>query len=221
MVFVAQYRVGGGRTGRQRKVSLGVYGAITAEEARAKAREILARANLGEDFAEQRNKVRGSLTVAQLIDAWSRHGTLLNRRTGARRKQVNIDQDTAQANHHIRALLATRTVDSLNKGDIIRLRAQIATGETTAKRKGRNRRLIKVTGGDGAAVRTVRLFSSILSYAVDAGFIDRNPARHQATRERKTASVSVAPQRSANSGKSSTSRPRPLPPGQPPSSSSF
>lgn len=41
-VFLAQYRVGGGRKGRQRRVKLGVYGTITADEARIKAREILA-----------------------------------------------------------------------------------------------------------------------------------------------------------------------------------
>jgi hypothetical protein len=31
-VFFAQYRVGGGRAGRQRKVTIGVYGKITAED---------------------------------------------------------------------------------------------------------------------------------------------------------------------------------------------
>ncbi|HEX5008262.1 MAG TPA: Arm DNA-binding domain-containing protein, partial [Hyphomonadaceae bacterium] len=33
-VFIAHYRVGGGRSGRQRKVTIGVYGTITADEAR-------------------------------------------------------------------------------------------------------------------------------------------------------------------------------------------
>lgn len=175
-VFIAHYRVGGGRTGRQRKVTLGVYGKITAEEARTKAKDILANAHLGADFAEERDKVRESQTVSQLIDAWAKDGVLTNRRTGARRKQVNIDNEIALANHHIRRLLGSRTVDSLVKGDIQRLRTQISSGETRTKRKGRKRGLIKVTGGEGTAVRTVRLFSSILSYAVDGGIIERNPA---------------------------------------------
>jgi integrase len=67
-------------------------------------------------------------------------------------------------------------VESLVKGDIQRVRTQIAAGESKAKRKGRKRGLIKVTGGEGTATRTIRLFSSILSYAVDAGLIERNPA---------------------------------------------
>lgn len=174
--FVAHYRVGGGRTGRQRRVTIGVYGKITADEARAQAKDILAKAHLGEDVAEKRDEVRASQTVSQLIDAWSKDGALINRRTGAARKQVNINSEIALANHHIRPLLGSRTVDSLIKGDIQRLRALIATGQTTVKRKGRSRGLIKVTGGQGAAVRTVRLFSSILSYAVDSGVIERNPA---------------------------------------------
>jgi len=174
--FIAHYRVGGGRAGRQRRVTIGVYGKITADEARTQAKDILAKAHLGEDVAEKRDEVRASQTVSQLIDAWSKDGVLINRRTGAARKPVNINSEVALANHHIRRLLGSRTVDSLIKGDIQRLRAQIATGETTAKRKGRQRGLIKVTGGQGAAVRTVRLFSSILSYAVDSGIIERNPA---------------------------------------------
>lgn len=175
-VFIAHYRVGGGRTGRQRKVTLGVYGKITAEEARTKAKDVLANAHLGADFAEERDKVRESQTVSQLIDAWAKDGVLTNRRTGARRKQANIDNEIALANHHIRPMIGGRTVDSLIKGDIQRLRNQIANGETKTKRKGRKRGLIKVTGGEGTATRTIRLFSSILSYAVDMGVIERNPA---------------------------------------------
>ena len=175
-VFLVQYRVGGGRNGRQRRVKLGVFGTITADEARTKAREILARAHLGDDFADERDKVRESQTVAQLIDAWSRDGVLTNRRTGARRSEVNVVGEIALANHHIRPLIGSRKVDSLTKGDIQRLRTQIATGESRTRRKGRKRGLIHVSGGDGTATRTIRLLSSILSYAVDMGLIASNPA---------------------------------------------
>jgi integrase len=175
-VFFAQYRVGGGRGSRQRRFSLGVFGKITADEARTKAKDVLARAHLGEDTAEDRDKIRASQTVSQLIDTWSIDGALINRRTGVPRKQSNINNEIALANHHIRRLLGSRTVDSLVKGDIQRLRTQIATGETRTNRKGRRRGLIKVKGGQGTAVRAVRLFSSILSYAVDGGIIERNPA---------------------------------------------
>ncbi len=175
-VFFAQYRVGGGRGSRQRRLTLGVFGKITADEARTKAKEVLARAHLGGDTAAERDKVRRSQTVSQLIDAWAIDGALNNRRTGVKRKQVNIDQDVALANHHIRPLIGRRTVESLIKGDIQQVRTQIAAGDSRIRRKGRRRGLVKVTGGEGTATRTIRLFSSILSYAVDAGLIERNPA---------------------------------------------
>ncbi len=167
----------GSRTGRERlAVTLGVYGKITADEARTQAKYILAKAHLGEDVAGERDKVRESKTVAQLIDAWSKDGVLTNRRTGARRSEVNVAGEIALANHHIRPLVGSRKLDSLTKGDIQRLRTQIATGESRARRKGRKRGLIKVSGGDGTATRTIRLLSSILSYAVDMGLIASNPA---------------------------------------------
>ena len=174
--FVAQYRVGGGRAGRQRRVTIGAFGKITPEDARTEAKKILARAHLGDDFADQRDKVRNSRTVSELIDEWSKGGVLINRRTGAKRQQVNINNDIALANHHLKPLIGNRTLESLSKGDIQLLRNRIAGGDTKTTRKGRRRGKINVTGGEGTATRTIRLFSSILSYAVDMELIPRNPA---------------------------------------------
>jgi integrase len=174
--FVVQYRVGGGRAGRQRRVTVGAFGKITPEDARTEAKKILARAHLGDDFADQRDKTRNSRTVSELIDEWSKGGALINRRTGTRRQQVNINNDIALANHHLKPLIGNRTLDSLSKGDIQQLRNRIAGGDTKTTRKGRLRGKIKVTGGEGTATRTIRLFSSILSYAVDMELIERNPA---------------------------------------------
>jgi len=39
--FVVQYRVGGGRGGRQRRVSVETFGTITPEDARTEAKKIL------------------------------------------------------------------------------------------------------------------------------------------------------------------------------------
>jgi len=98
--FIAQYRVGGGRSGRQRRVSLGVFGTISPGKARIEAKTILARAHLADDFANQREKTHNSRTVSDLIGEWSTDGALVNRRTGTRRQQVNINNDIALANHH-------------------------------------------------------------------------------------------------------------------------
>lgn len=162
--------------GRQRRVCVGTFGTITPEDARTEPKKILARAHLGDDFADQRDKTRNARTVSKLIDEWSKGGALFNRRTGAKRQQVNINNDIALANHHLKPLIGNRTVQSLSKGDIQLLRNRIAGGDSSVTLKGRRRGRINVTGGEGTATRTIRLFSSILSYAVDMELIPRNPA---------------------------------------------
>ena len=52
-VFVAQYRARG--DGRTRRVTLGVFGALTVEEARLEARKVLGQAAIGEDPARAAN----------------------------------------------------------------------------------------------------------------------------------------------------------------------
>ncbi|MDZ4759973.1 MAG: site-specific integrase [Alphaproteobacteria bacterium] len=174
--FIVQYRVGGGSKGRSRRITIGTYGVLTVEEARPKAKRILADAYAGKDHAEERDRIRQAQTVSELIDAWAKDGALTNRRTGVRRSQTNIDNDVALANHNLKPLLGGRTLDGPIKGDIERLRTQIASGQSRTKRKGRKRGVISVRGGEGTATRTIRLFSSILSYAVDRGLIESNPA---------------------------------------------
>ena len=174
--FVVQYRVGGGRNGRQRRITIGTYGTIKADEARATAKEILAKAHLGEDHADERDRIRKARTVAELIDLWAEEGAPINRRTGALRKPVNVRGEIAVANHHLKRLIGARNVDSLTRADIERLRGQIAKGESKTRVKGCRRGVSDVRGGDGTATRTIRLFSSILSFAVDRAIIDRNPA---------------------------------------------
>jgi hypothetical protein len=55
--FIAMYRAGG-RNATPRKVTIGVYGKLTVEQAREEAGKILAKAELGEDVALQRARVR-------------------------------------------------------------------------------------------------------------------------------------------------------------------
>lgn len=54
--FIVMYRAGG-RNATPRKVTIGVYGRLTVEQAREEAGKILAKAELGEDVALQRARV--------------------------------------------------------------------------------------------------------------------------------------------------------------------
>jgi len=65
----------------------------------------------------------------------------------------------------------------VTRADIVRFVADVAAGRTARRdRSGKNGARVLVTGGRGTATRTTGLLSGILSYAVDLGIIEVNPA---------------------------------------------
>ena len=69
--FVVEYRPGeGGRGVNKRKLTLGRYGSMTAEQARKAAGDALARVRLGEDPQADKARQRGAATVTALIEAF-------------------------------------------------------------------------------------------------------------------------------------------------------
>ena len=73
--YIVMYRVkGAGRSGKPRMVTICKVGELTPDQARNKAKELLAKAALGEDEAAERAKKRAELTVAQLCDEYLSEG---------------------------------------------------------------------------------------------------------------------------------------------------
>jgi integrase len=69
--FILEYRPGaGGRTVAKKRLTLGRYGAMTADQAREPALDALARIRLGDDPQAEKARQRTSLTVAGLIEAF-------------------------------------------------------------------------------------------------------------------------------------------------------
>jgi integrase len=74
-------------------------------------------------------------------------------------------------------LIGTRRVKDLTNADINKVLKDIMAGKTRASVKTKKLRgKAIVRGGAGTATRTVGLLGGILTYAVEAGTIDRNPA---------------------------------------------
>lgn len=164
--FVVQYRTGGRGSKTQRK-TIGTYGKITAEEARKKAEEYLASAQLGNDLIESERQSRAALTINDLCDDYIAHGMTM-------KKASTVETDLSKIKRHIRPLIGKKRISEVTKQDVERLLHDIAKGKTAQDERTEKGRSI-VKGGKSAATRSVRVLSSMFSYAIDHGIAEANP----------------------------------------------
>lgn len=93
------------------------------------------------------------------------------------KKTTTIVTDRGRIQRHIVPPLGSRRVKDLTKADIAKAMKDIMAGKTKADTKtGKPRGRAIVRGGAGTAARTIGLLGGILSYAVELGVIERNPA---------------------------------------------
>jgi integrase len=110
------------------------------------------------------------MTVAQLCDEYFTDGC-------EGKKASTLATDKGRIERHIKPLLGKRRIGEIERGDVERFMRDVAKGKTaTDEKTGKHGRAI-VTGGKGAATRTVRLLGGIFSYAVARGYLQANP-RH-------------------------------------------
>lgn len=173
--YLVQYR----QTGRSRRLSIGLHGVWTAETARREAKVQLGRVASGYDPAEERLEDHRAMTVRQLCERYIEdleEGLILGK-GGRPKKQSTIDTDIGRIRRHIIPLIGTRRVRDLTRADMVKIMRDIMAGRSriivkTKKLRGKS----IVRGGPGTATRTLGLIGGILTYAIDLGVIDRNPA---------------------------------------------
>src|SRR3546814_6003948 len=93
------------------------------------------------------------------------------------KKTATVDSDLGRIERHVIPLLGSRRVKDLTKAILTKVMRDFMAGKTrafikTSKLRGR----ANVRGGPGTAARTLGLIGGILTYAVDLGIIDSNPA---------------------------------------------
>jgi integrase len=158
-------------------MTIGSYPPLTVDQARRRAMEVLAGAQLGQDATVERDKARVGDTVNDLCDLWLKEAAHHHRRTGARRSERNIGFDKGRLDAHVRPVLGTVGWRTLNAATS----SGCGTGSRPAPRPRTSARnyagAARVTGGDGAAARTIRTFSSVLAFGVDRGALEVNPAQ--------------------------------------------
>lgn len=173
--YIIQYR----SAGRSRRYTIGLHGVWTADGARQEAKAQLGRVARGDNPAEERQLDHKAITVKELCDVYLRDleaGLVLGK--GDRPKKAStIVTDTGRIQRHIIPLIGTRRVKDLVKADINKVLKDIMAGKTRVSVKTKKLRgKAVVRGGAGTATRTVGLLGGILTYAVEAGIIETNPA---------------------------------------------
>jgi len=166
--FILQYDFGG-RRGVTRRVTIGVYGKPwTVEQARKEAEPILRNAKSGIDHAGVKAKRRAEMTVAELCDEYVAEGC-------EHKKASTVSTDKGRIERHIKPLLGTMKIGDVRRGDIEKFMRAVANGKTATDVKTKAHGRAIVTGGKGAATRTVRLLGGIFSYAVKHEYLKENP----------------------------------------------
>jgi integrase len=173
--YLIQYR----SAGRSRRYTIGVHGVWTPELARKEAKIQLGRVAKGDNPAEERQLDHKALTVKELCELYLKdlEAGLVLGKGGHPKKATTIVTDTGRIHRHIVPLIGTRRVKDLVKADINRVLKDIMAGKTRVNVKTKKLRgKANVRGGVGTATRTVGLLGGILTYAVEAGVIESNPA---------------------------------------------
>ena len=173
--YIVQYR----QSGRSRRMAIGLHGVWTAELARREAKAQLGRVAAGDDPAEERLEDHQAMTMKQLCERYIQDledGLILGK-GGRPKKQSTIDTDIGRIKRHIIPLMGGRRVKDLTRADMVKIMRDIIAGRSrivVKTRKLRGKSIVK--GGPGTATRTLGLIGGILTYAIDLGVIERNPA---------------------------------------------
>jgi integrase len=166
--FIAQYRVGGGRTGRIGKHTIGSYGTFTVDEARKLARKIIAAAIDGRDPSAERQAKRREATVTDLIAQYAAKGT-------DHMKERNRRMMLARLDHHVVPLLGRKKLSDVRVRDVEQFIRDVREGKTAKNVKAGPHARIIVKGGPGAAAKVVRDLSAVFTFAVRQELVASNP----------------------------------------------
>ncbi len=157
--------------GKYKWLTIGNFPELTLEQARTKARGLLAEIALGNDPSEEKTRKKKAMTVAELCDLYFQIGT-------SDKKLSTIANDKGRVETLIKPLIGNIPVESLTRANVHSMMNDIINGDKVRRceksDKPRGKRIVR--GGKGAAARTMQTLGAILSFAKLQGIITDNPA---------------------------------------------
>ena len=165
--YLIQYR---NKFGRSRRFTLGRCAVLTPEEARRKAKLLLASVLAGGDPADERAGFRNDLTIAELCDVYLVEGC-------GSKKPGTLSMDRSRIERHVKPLLGHIKVGALNRAAVERFSLDVANGKSARDQKTASRGRSIVRGGKGVATRTLGMLGAIFQFAVNRGLRPDNPIR--------------------------------------------
>jgi len=165
--YVYQYRTA---SGASRRLTIGKHGKVTAEQARAMAESHSNAVFNGRDPAGEKKEKRHAAKMSDLLDAYIDSETFKSK--GEKTRQT----DRSRIDRHLRPLLGHMAVAAVRPEDCSKAFASIRDGKTAKREKIGFRKLSRVTGGEGAARKSIRLLRSIFEWAIPEKLATENPA---------------------------------------------
>ncbi|WP_337184170.1 integrase arm-type DNA-binding domain-containing protein [Shinella sp.] len=175
----------GGRGVSKRRMALGSSTSVTPDEARKKAKDVLAAVANKEDPAKDRSERRKELKVSDLIDLYEKEGCyiLRGKRLGEPMKPNTKAYTLARLSHHALPLLGKLRISEATSRDIEKMVKDITAGKTAKDEKVGPRKRIIVRGGEGAARKVTRDVSAMFTFAIRRGLAAINPCDAAAVRK--------------------------------------
>lgn len=174
--WVIEYRPGaGGRAVAKRRIVVGDPETVTPEEARAAAKDILARVRLGADPAAERAEERAAETFSDLAERW------FSEHVVPKRKPATASFYRNALDVHILPALGSKRAVAVTRQEVARLHGAIAAKAAGPKKPGAKRTAeIKVRGGRVAANRALATVGAVYGWALGLGVLPvgtTNPAK--------------------------------------------
>lgn len=175
--FIVDYRT---PSAERRRIVVGRLGVLAPDEARVRARDLLADVTKGGDPGRDRREAKEALSVAELCElymAQARKGLVVTRFRRAK-SETTTAIDEGRISRHVVPLLGKRRAASIEPADVQRMVDDISAGRTAGRFKTGPRGVARVTGGAGNARRVAGLLGGIFTWAIGRKLVPGpNPVR--------------------------------------------